>query len=139
MIFEKNEFLKLFSDDGIEVSDEQYDKFLNYSKLLVEWNEKINLTAITDSYGISVKHLLDSVLPLRLTDIPTNSRLIDVGTGAGFPAVPIKIIRPDIKLTLLDSLSKRVNFLKTVCGALSLDAECFHARAEDAGRNKDFR
>lgn len=139
MITEYPEFAALFEKEMLSVSTEQYDKFKLYAELLVEWNKKINLTAITDSHGIAVKHFLDSVLPLKFLDVPDGAALIDVGTGAGFPGVPLKIMRADIKLTLLDSLNKRVNFLSEVCKAAALAAECIHARAEEGSRKAEYR
>lgn len=139
MLIEYNDFSRIFSEYGFEISEEQYGKFSEYAKMLVEWNEKINLTGITDPRGIAVKHFLDSVLPLKKLDIPQGASLIDVGTGAGFPGLPIKICRPDIRLTLLDSLNKRVNFLSEVCGRTGISAECIHARAEEGGRNENLR
>lgn len=119
--------------NNIDISVETFEKLTKYADLLVEWNEKINLTAITDPQGITEKHFLDSILPYTFIDIPQNATVIDVGTGAGFPGVPLKVFKSDIKLTLLDSLNKRINFLETLCNALEIDAECIHARAEDAG------
>ena len=126
-------FRELFAKGGMEVTDEQYQKLSRYAEMLCEWNEKMNLTAITDPEGIAEKHFYDSVYPFTLTDMDIGS-LIDVGTGAGFPSVPLGIFRPGIKLTLLDSLNKRVGFLKAVTGELSLDAECVHGRAEETAR-----
>lgn len=139
MILPYSEFAEIFNKESLAVSEEQYGQFKKYAELLVEWNQKMNLTAITDNYGITVKHFLDSVLPLKFLNIPENARLIDVGTGAGFPGLPFKIMRPDIKLTLLDSLNKRVNFLSEVCKAADLSAECVHARAEEFGRKQEYR
>lgn len=139
MLIEYNEFSRIFSEYGFEISEEQYGKFSEYAGMLVEWNKKINLTGITDPRGIAVKHFLDSVLPLKRLEIPRNASLIDVGTGAGFPGIPIKICRSDIKLTLLDSLNKRVNFFSEVCGQIGVPAECVHARAEEGGRNEKLR
>lgn len=139
MITEYPEFAEIFNKESLPVSEEQYGQFRKYAELLIEWNKKMNLTAITDKYGITVKHFLDSVLPLKLLNIPENASLIDVGTGAGFPGIPIKIMRTDITLTLLDSLNKRVNFLSEVCKAIDLSAECVHARAEEFGRNENYR
>lgn len=133
------EFAEIFSKENLSVSEKQYNSFKTYAELLVERNKKMNLTAITDAYGVTVKHFLDSVLPLKFLDITQNSSLIDVGTGAGFPGLPIKIMRPDIMLTLLDSLNKRVNFLSEVCKALSLDVHCVHARAEELGKSEIYR
>lgn len=128
-----NEFDAEFSDETIEC-------FGKYSTLLKEWNEKMNLTAVTDDEGISVKHFIDSILPLFCVDFSDVNSIIDVGTGAGFPGLPIKIMMPDVELTLLDSLNKRVNFLTAVKEELGLnDTECIHGRAEDFGKNKDFR
>ena len=115
MLIDYNEFSGIFSNCGFDITAEQYKRFFLYAKMLVEWNEKINLTGITDPRGIAVKHFLDSLLPLKNVEIPQGASIVDVGTGAGFPGLPIKIYRPDIKLTLLDSLNKRVNFLSAVC------------------------
>lgn len=113
----------------------EYQPFARYCQLLQEWNQRMNLTAITDDQGVAEKHFLDSLLPLTLWELPRGARLVDVGTGAGFPAVPIKLLRPDIQITLLDSLQKRLTFLEAVCGQLGIQAELLHARAEDAGRD----
>ena len=110
-----------------------------YEKLLLEWNEKINLTAITDHDEIAVKHFMDSLTPLDFRDFK-NKSVIDVGTGAGFPGLPLKIAVPEMKLCLLDSLNKRINFLNEVVNTLGLtDVQCIHARAEEGGRDKDLR
>lgn len=124
---------------SIELSHEQASKFSQYAELLVKWNENINLTAITDEEDIVIKHFLDS---LSINPyIPEGPKtLIDVGTGAGFPGIPIKIIREDFKITLLDSLEKRVKFLNEVCNALNLkDIISTHGRAEDFGVDKKYR
>lgn len=102
-----------------------------YADLLVEWNEKINLTAIVDPEGIAVKHFLDSLMIFKYVNIPEGASVIDIGTGAGFPGVVMKIARPDIKLTLMDSLQKRIKFLDTLCNELGLDVTTIHSRAED--------
>lgn len=132
-LIEFGEFKSLFEGASLDVTKELYEKFVCYADLLVEWNEKINLTAITDPEGIAVKHFLDSVLPLSMFELKDGASLIDVGTGAGFPGIPMKIMRPDIKLTLMDSLQKRVNFLSEVCNSLEISADCTHERAEDSG------
>ncbi len=125
---------------GYDISEEKTEKFNKYSNLLVNWNEKINLTSITDPDGISVKHFLDSIAPIFSFEIKENSKIIDIGTGAGFPGIPIKIIREDLDFTYLDSLNKRINFLNEVSKALSLKkTEFIHMRAEDAGQNKNYR
>ncbi len=123
---------------GIGISDGQLEQLEKYGRLLQEWNEKINLTAITDDEGIAVKHFLDSLTAL-LTD-KVNGSVIDVGTGAGFPGLVLKTIKPEIQLTLLDSLNKRINFLKAAAEELSLDGvEFVHGRAEDFGMNIKYR
>lgn len=139
MMLSKAQTDEIFGKYGIELTDEQYGRLAVYSDLLVEWNEKINLTAITDPEGITVKHFFDSIYPFTLFELKEGSSLIDVGTGAGFPSCPLKIYRDDIKLTLLDSLNKRVNFLKELSEKAQLDAQCIHGRAEEAGRNADLR
>ena len=122
---------------GIEVTGAQAEQFQAYMELLIEWNEKMNLTAITEPRAVAVKHFLDSILLLPYLD--RGDTLIDVGTGAGFPGVPLKIMRPRLDLTLLDSLNKRLNFLKEVMDRLGLDAAVIHARAEEGGRQKALR
>lgn len=134
------EFLKQHIQDiGFDIGEIELNKFDKYSNLLVEWNEKINLTAITDSEGIVIKHFFDSVLLLKAFDLPKNSSLIDVGTGAGFPSVPVKIMRNDVNITMLDSLNKRINFLKQLSRELEINSECIHGRAEELSHNKDYR
>ena len=98
-------------ENGIEFSQIQLQQFEIYFKALVEWNEFMNLTAITDMDGVALKHFVDSVIMLKYVEVPENCKMVDVGTGAGFPSVPLKIMRPDIELTLLDSLNKRLKFL----------------------------
>lgn len=123
---------------NIPLSETQAYKLTEYARLLVEWNEKINLTAITDNEGIVTKHFLDSLTALQTGCV--KGRVIDVGTGAGFPGLPLKIARPDIDLTLMDSLNKRINFLREVGAELNLDGvEYVHSRAEDGGRNRLYR
>lgn len=123
----------------IEVSDVSAQRFQTYMELLVEWNEKVNLTAITEPREVAVKHFLDSMLILNYIDIPDGASIIDVGTGAGFPGLPLKIMRPEVKLTLLDGLNKRLVFLQEVLQKLNLDAEIVHARGEEAGREPKYR
>ncbi|WP_303787882.1 16S rRNA (guanine(527)-N(7))-methyltransferase RsmG [Ruminococcus flavefaciens] len=128
-----------FSSCGIDLPKNLYDKFNIYADFLVEYNEKVNLTAITDPMEILCKHFIDSACLLKYVDISNNSSLIDVGTGAGFPSVPLKILRPDIRLTLLDSLNKRIDFLKQLCDKLEIDAEFIHGRAEDISKMLEYR
>jgi len=117
----------------------QKEKFDIYMKLLLEWNEKINLTAITEPSEVRTKHFLDSLTCIHSGFILDGASLVDVGTGAGFPGIPIKIERSDVKLTLMDSLNKRINFLKEVSSELSLNANCVHIRVEDAGKDAKYR
>ena len=139
MIIEFNDLKKQFDQYDMSLSEKQYEDFQIYTDMLVEWNEKINLTAITDKTGISIKHILDSILVFKYADISENSSYIDVGTGAGFPGIPMKIYRNDLDCTLLDSLNKRINFLNEVSANLNLSMNCIHSRAEDGGKNIDLR
>lgn len=123
----------------MKIDDDAYRRFCTYASELLEWNEKINLTAITDDEGIALKHFYDSVYPFTLFDVPKGASVIDVGTGAGFPSCPLKIYRGDIKLTLLDSLNKRIRFLEELSQKCGFEAECIHARAEDGGKRADLR
>lgn len=120
-----------------EASENVKAKLLRYYELLIEWNTRINLTAITDPEGVASRHFADSLSGAGF--IPENAKLIDVGTGAGFPGIPLKLMRPDIELTLLDSLNKRLIFLREVLEELGIKAELVHMRAEDAGRSPDYR
>lgn len=126
-------------DYKITLTENQYEQFQKYFELLAEWNKKMNLTAITDESGVALKHFADSLSLLNFVDIPQNSSLADVGTGAGFPGVVLKIARPDIKLTLIDSLNKRLVFLGEVCAQLGIEAELIHSRAEDGARDEKLR
>lgn len=119
---------------GIILTDDKLQKLSLYADKLREWNEKINLTAITDYEGIAIKHFLDSMMLLSVYDIEEGASVIDVGTGAGFPGVVLKIVRPDIKLTLLDSLNKRINFLNELTKDLGLEVTAIHSRAEDGAK-----
>ena len=130
---------KLFLDNGLEYSQSLHDKLQIYCDFLIEYNEKVNLTAITDPDEIWVKHFLDSILITKYADIPENSSVIDVGTGAGFPTIPLKLYRNDIKLTLLDSLNKRITFLNELSTKLGIDVETLHSRAEDAAKSELYR
>lgn len=129
----------LFKKYELDLPSEVYGKLEIYADFLVKYNENVNLTAITDGREIFVKHFLDSILLLKYVDIPSNSSIIDVGTGAGFPSVPMKIYRPDLKITLLDSLNKRINFLQQLCEMTQIDAEFIHGRAEDYGKESQYR
>jgi 16S rRNA (guanine527-N7)-methyltransferase len=131
---------KAANEYGLSLTAEQTKAFAVYYQLLLEWNERINLTAITAPEEVAVKHMIDSLSCHDNEFIPSGALIIDVGTGAGFPGLPLKIFRPDLKVTLLDSLNKRLNFLQTVTEALGLsDVTLIHARAEECGRRKELR
>lgn len=125
---------------GIKLPEDADLLFSKYTDLLLSYNEVMNLTAITDREEIKIKHYLDSVSPLAFSLIPDGAKVADVGSGAGFPGVPLKIAKRDIHLTAIDSLNKRLNFLETVKNELSLDDfDTVHLRAEEAGQNKELR
>lgn len=128
-----------FKKYNLELSEELYRKLDIYADFLVEYNQNVNLTALTQPHDILYKHFIDSILLALHVDIKENSRIIDVGTGAGFPSVPIKLFRPDVKITLLDSLNKRIVFLQKLCEKLEIDAEFVHGRAEDISKNAEYR
>lgn len=132
--------LKAAEEYGLCLTERMTEQFELYYELLLAWNEKINLTAITEPKEVAIKHMIDSLSCLDEKVFPMGASVIDVGTGAGFPGIPLKIFRPDLKLTLLDSLNKRIKFLQEVVERLELnDVECIHARAEEGARNKALR
>jgi len=131
--------LHTLAEFEIELDDLAVNRLCTYHELLIEWNEKINLTALTAPEDVALKHFTDSLMLLRYIEIEKDARVsvIDVGTGAGFPGLVLKIARPDIRLTLLDSLQKRLTFLDIVCQALGLEnVELIHSRAEDGSRTE---
>ena len=135
------EILKNAAEEyGISLSDTQLQQFDRYQELLVEWNQKMNLTALTEPKDVAIKHMIDSVSVYDEKWFSEGMSVIDVGTGAGFPGLPLKILCPSLKVTLLDSLNKRVKFLETVVSELGLsDIVCVPARAEEAARQKQYR
>ncbi|MBO4871991.1 MAG: 16S rRNA (guanine(527)-N(7))-methyltransferase RsmG [Lachnospiraceae bacterium] len=137
----RREYLeKAFAGLGIRLDSGQILAFERYTELLLSWNEKINLTAITDPQDIVIKHFADSCGPLGKEILGTEGRLADIGTGAGFPGIPLKILCPDLEIVLMDSLKKRIGFLETVIDELSLKGiRAVHGRAEDLARTKEFR
>jgi 16S rRNA (guanine(527)-N(7))-methyltransferase RsmG len=124
---------------GISLTPEQLRQFALYAGLLLDWNTRMNLTAITQPEEIVVKHFLDSLLLLKHAGLPDGESVIDVGTGAGFPGLPLKIARPDLRLTLLDSSAKRTGFLQEVANALGLEVVTIHGRAEEQGQKPEHR
>lgn len=142
---DKDVFLKEeIEKTGIQLDDVQVGKFLLYYELLIEWNNVMNLTAITDYKEVVQKHFVDSLALIKAIDIQYvqtgNKSLIDIGTGAGFPGIPLKIVFPKLKITLLDSLNKRIKFLNEVIEKLEMnDITAIHGRAEDYAKQKDYR
>jgi 16S rRNA (guanine527-N7)-methyltransferase len=132
--------VKAAKELDIELSKLQVSQFIKYYEILVEWNSFMNLTGITEYNEVVIKHFIDSLLIVKAFDLSDNKSLIDVGTGAGFPGIPLKIIYPDIKVVLLDSLNKRIKFLNEVINQLGITKiETIHGRAEDFGRDKNYR
>ena len=136
----KEQLIKGAASLGVELDETAVDKLFLYKKFLLEYNKNVNLTSIVDEQEFIVKHFLDSLTLLPELEIRRNMRIIDVGTGAGFPGVVLKIVRPDINLVLLDSLNKRIKFLEQAVELLALDGVlCIHGRAEEFSQKKDFR
>ena len=134
------QFRAALSEKGIELSDEQMKQFAIYFDNLVEWNEKVNLTAITEEEDVYLKHFYDSITPAFYQDFNQEISLCDVGAGAGFPSIPLKICFPKIKITIVDSLQKRIVFLNHLATELGLEGVSFyHDRAESFGKNVKFR
>ena len=131
----KKDFCLYFEE---EIDDNKIQKFYDYMNLLVEWNKKINLTAITEEKDIILKHFVDSLTVLKY--IKDNKNIVDVGTGAGFPGIPLAIMNDSLKITLVDSLNKRINFLNEVCSKIKLkNTKAIHSRAEEFGQDNNYR
>ncbi len=135
----KNRFCSLAKENGIILDDTALERFDTYAELLVEWNGKMNLTAITEPEEIEVKHFLDCLMLTKYFQLEYNQTVIDVGAGAGFPSVPLLIYKPDLCLTMMDAINKRLTFLDTAVHALGLEAQLIHERAEAAGQDKNYR
>lgn len=130
---------KQLSTHGIELSDKQQQQFQTYYQMLVEWNEKMNLTSITEEHEVYLKHFYDSIAASFYTDLTKELTICDIGAGAGFPSIPLKIIFPNLKVTIVDSLNKRIHFLNQLAEALDLERVNFvHDRAETFGKG-DYR
>lgn len=126
--------IETFGKAQITVSKEQAEQFFTLFSFLTEYNKNVNLTAITEFSEVVEKHFIDSVLPFTMLEIPRGANVIDVGTGAGFPSLPLLIMRPDLEMTLCDSLQKRCVYLELACGKIGVRAKIIHSRAEDLGR-----
>jgi 16S rRNA (guanine527-N7)-methyltransferase len=126
---------ELFNELGYDLSEKQLNQFERYFELLVEWNEKINLTAITEKKEVYIKHFLDSLYAIKAIDF-SNQSICDIGSGAGFPGIPLKIIYPNLDLTIVDALNKRIKFLDLICDELGIEANNVHARAEEYIKDK---
>ena len=140
MKYDFRKFRNSMNSIGIELTDSQLNAFETYYDMLIDRNKVMNLTAITEFDEVMDKHFLDSVYLFRSIKLEANYKLIDIGTGAGFPGIPLKIVFPELKITLLDSLNKRVGFLNDLIEELNLnDIEASHGRAEDIARDKAYR
>jgi len=133
----KNEFTKLLKELNMELTNQQYSQFETYYKLLTEWNNKINLTAITDYEEVYIKHFYDSLTLTKAIQFE-NQTLLDVGSGAGFPSIPLKIMFPNLKITIIDALKKRIDFLSLLTEVLELDVNLIHGRAENQKTKESF-
>ena len=130
---------KAFEENGLSLTAEVYEKLDIYAEMLVETNKVMNLTAITEPEDVLVKHFIDSIAITRFAKFEDGMKVIDVGTGAGFPLLPVKIYMPGLKITLLDGLNKRIKFLTDVCEKIGVEAECIHERAELLAKKDEYR
>lgn len=133
-------FSKLLLSKGIQINDQQLQQFEVYFHELVSWNEKMNLTGITEYDQVFMKHFYDSISLSFFVPVSSVETLVDIGSGAGFPSIPLKIMFPHLKITIVDSLNKRIRFLEHLCKALLLDdVNCIHGRAEEIARMPQYR
>lgn len=139
MYIQKEKLKTLAESFGVSLDEAALERFDIYAQLLAQWNEKINLTAITDPFGITVKHFADSLSVFKYCEFPQGAKVIDVGTGAGFPGLALLIARPDLRLTLLDSTKKKLGVIENILGEIGLSAELLHSRAEEAGQKSEYR
>ncbi|GCD09434.1 16S rRNA (guanine(527)-N(7))-methyltransferase RsmG [Clostridium tagluense] len=128
------------NNEGLEFNEKKYEQFMRYKDLIQEWNEKVNLTAIKEDEEIVKKHFIDSIKVFKFKELKSAKNIIDIGTGGGFPGIPMKIIKPEINIVLLDSLNKRINFLNEVIKELQLkNIKAIHGRAEDFAQEAQYR
>lgn len=128
------------SDIGLELDETKYNQFIKYKDLLKEWNEKVNLTAITEDEQIIKKHFIDSMKIFKFQPLKQASKIIDIGTGGGFPGIPMRIMRPEVEMVLLDSLKKRINVLDDILNNIGIQGlETIHGRAEEFGQSLIYR
>lgn len=139
MTISKDMLRKSVYEFGIELNDESLERFDIYARLLIEWSQKMNLTAIKTPDGIVSKHFTDSLAFLKFVNLPQGAKGIDVGTGAGFPGMVLKIARPDLDMSLLDGTQKRLTFLQAVMDEVGLQATTLHLRGEEAGKMAEYR
>lgn len=137
---DEKKFTEVLAKNNLRISEQQLNQFKEYYKLLVEWNEKVNLTAITEKDDVFLKHFYDSITASFYFSFEDVKSVCDIGAGAGFPSIPLKICYPHLKITIVDSLKKRINFLEQLKETLQLDhVDIIHSRAEDIGQNKKYR
>lgn len=140
MMYNITKFINMLKEIGVTLTEKQVDQFMKYYEMLVEKNKVMNLTSITEFDEVIEKHFVDSLQIAQYVDLTQEVSIIDIGTGAGFPGIPLKIAFPEIKVTLLDSLNKRINFLNEVIDELGLEKiTALHGRAEDYGKNGAYR
>lgn len=128
-----------FKEAGIEISEEQEEKLSVLTDFMLEYNKNVNLTRITEYDEVIEKHYIDSILPLTMVDVPRGTYCADIGTGAGFPSLPMNIYRPDLNFTLIDSLGKRITYLNLACEKTGLKCKTIHARSEEAAKKPELR
>ncbi|MBR4111903.1 MAG: 16S rRNA (guanine(527)-N(7))-methyltransferase RsmG [Ruminiclostridium sp.] len=131
--------IEKFKEAGIEISVEQEKQLSTLMEFMLEYNKNVNLTRITEYDEVVEKHYIDSILPLTMVDVPHGTFCADIGTGAGFPSLPMNIYRPDLKFTLIDSLGKRITYLDLACEKIGLKCKTIHARSEEAAKKPELR